>query len=105
MWINAKAWGSECIRWQDVSAARQRGEGRERMVIEVDRLESLQLWRLSIQDRIVKNRGRVQECRGIAVERCPIYRRPSANASRSTVNMSSGKEWMGQREPRCRKAH
>ena len=32
MWINAKAWGSEFIRWQNVSAARWRGEGRERMV-------------------------------------------------------------------------
>ena len=51
IWINAKAWGSECIRWQDVSAARQRGEGREGMVIEVDRLGSLQLWGPSVQDR------------------------------------------------------
>ena len=51
IWINAKAWGSECIRWQDMSAARWRGEGRKRMVIEVDRFGSLQLWRLSVQDR------------------------------------------------------
>ena len=51
MWINAKAWGSECIRWQDMSAARQRGKGRERMVIEMDRLGSLQLWGTSIQDQ------------------------------------------------------
>ena len=35
---------------RNVSAARWRGEGRERMVIEVDRLGSLQLWGPSVQD-------------------------------------------------------
>ena len=51
IYINAKAWGSGCIRWQNMSAARWRGKGRERMAIVVDRLGSLQLCGPSIQDQ------------------------------------------------------